>query len=159
VEYSNLFLRSIRIIDLYQILKWRNDKTTRFYSHNQKSISFLQHLLWYLRNYKLTNQFRYVSILDRKRICFINFTRTPGQDEFYISINMKPKYRGMNLSSKVLSLAEARILKDYGNCLVIAQIHTGNNASLNLFLGSGYSIKSDEGRSFCTLSKTLKIKP
>ncbi len=96
--------------------------------------------------------------MDRKRVCFINFARIPNQDEFCISINMNPKYRGMNLSSRILALAETQILKDYGNCLVVAQIRTGNNASLNLFLGSNYSGNIDKRESFCILSKSLKVK-
>ena len=157
-EDSNLLLRPVTVFDLYQILKWRNDKTTRFFSRDHKSISYRQHLLWYLSNCIKSDQFRYISILDRKRVCFINFARIPNQDEFCISINMNPKYRGMNLSSRILALAETQILKDYGNCLVVAQIRTGNNASLNLFLGSNYSGNIDKRESFCILSKSLKVK-
>ncbi len=155
-QYSGLSVRKLNIFDLYPIFKWRNDKDSRKFSYNPKSFNFLEHLIWYLSNFKNSNQYRYIFTLNLKRICFVNFTNLFNNEIFIISINMNPKFRGLGLSRKVIFLAEKQILRDCHECTILAEIHKHNSTSLNLFLGADYRQEVGEVENFLIFSKDLR---
>ena len=139
---------SIRLVEKIEndgrrILTWRNDETTRNNSFNQK----VQHWekfqdIFYNNYFNHILQPLFVTS-DNIDIAVIGFCETDHPNEFNISINVGPAYRGKGLSVPIIRLVTTYLKKLFPFVVCInAEIKASNIASIKAFSRSGFTLKS-----------------
>ena len=94
-------IRLAKLSDSQDIWKLRNDKKTREMSENTKLVSWEAHQEWFKE--KLSNSKSIIYIGETFDSHILGMVRFDIVRTFYeISINLNPKYRGLNLSHKLL---------------------------------------------------------
>jgi L-amino acid N-acyltransferase YncA len=122
--------------DVFDIFKWRNNRTTILYSVSQKKILLSQHKKWFKNNLIDTKNKIYIGLVTlKKRTYKIGMVRFDEKIRVNVSINLNPKFRGMNLSKKFLKMS---IKKFNTKKSLFAKIHKKNKRSINCFSSCGF---------------------
>jgi len=120
------------------IMKWRNDKMTRFNSFNNTIKTWSS-----FRNEYYDNYFDNIPLfaeLDGIKIAFISFCYQ-NKKTLIVGINIAPKYRGIGLSYNILSTSIEYIKNNYKNInKLIAEIKTSNIPSIKLFTKCNFEL-------------------
>lgn len=124
--------------DSHDIFTWRNDLTTRKMFFNQELVSWDDHVEWFEKSLNNNSRKMLIGMLDSHKIGIVRFDIV--NNNATISINLNPEFRGKNLASQLLILAEKHIPN-----IVIelsAEIKKNNEASVKTFKKSGYIFHS-----------------
>ncbi len=122
--------------DTFDIFKWRNNITTILYSVSQKKVQLSKHKKWFKNNLIDTKNKIYIGLVTlKKRNYKIGMIRFDEKKRVNVSINLNPKFRGMNLSKKFLKMS---IKKFNRKKSLFAKIHKNNKRSINCFSSCGF---------------------
>jgi L-amino acid N-acyltransferase YncA len=123
--------------DMVEILKWRNNRTAILYSTSQKKIEIGEHQKWFKKNSANLDNKIYIGLIAKKKKNYkIGMVRFELKSKtIRVSINLNPKFRGMNLSKKFLKLS---IKKLSAKKSLIAKIHKDNKRSISCFSSCGF---------------------
>lgn len=115
--------------DALILLEWKNDPTMRKFSiQTHEEIKLEDHLKW------LEKHLSEIYIICSHRDTYGDI-RFEGDE---IAIKLDPKFRGMGIGKRALTLATMRRKH------LIAKIVNGNIASMNLFISCGFKFKAYE---------------
>ena len=133
------------------IWMWRNDPITRYYSRNNKMISWEDHDSWFRQLITHSECYLYigmtVSPCIKNSIGMIRFdicSSSPKECE--VSINIAPNARGKGYGRLLLEKGTTEFTQEIKRSIrVIAEVRSDNVASTRLFRSAGYSrIKTNE---------------
>ena len=113
-----------------------NNKKSLIFSKNSKKVSYHSHIKWFDRNISNPKVFMFVGFFLRKKVGIVRFNI--NRRNTLVSINLNPKMRGKNLSSKLLVLSIKKFLKKKKSISLLAKIHEDNIASIKCFIKSGF---------------------
>ena len=135
-------IRLAKLSDSQDIWKLRNDKKTREMSENTKLVSWEAHQEWFKE--KLSNSKSIIYIGETFDSHILGMVRFDIVRTFYeISINLNPKYRGLNLSHKLL-LEVINKFSEKNITELKAKVKSINTASIKCFIKSGFHLKKEE---------------
>ena len=93
-----------------EILEWRNDEITRLNSINQDIISPSEHKSWLSSKIKSRETMLLMHFFESKPCGLIKLDKL-DQNNFGISINLNPEFRGKKLSSLIISKSLHHLIK------------------------------------------------
>ena len=132
-------IRKANYSDEAEILNWRNSQQSIRNSLGQKKINKSEHKEWFLRAIKSDNDHHYMALLKNKKIGIVSFHLNKNKN-FFVSINLNPKYRNKRLGSKVLLLTQKkREIREKKN-LIFARIKSNNIASIKTFNKANFKL-------------------
>jgi spore coat polysaccharide biosynthesis protein SpsF len=149
-----IYLRPATIEDAEDILRWRNDPSTRENSFTKGEISLASHINWLTK--KLANPDCHIFIMmdGKAKVGNIRVDVTEGVGE--ISYMIAPECRGKGYGKKIIGMVEDALRSSGGSSVVktlTAFTLKDNEASAKCFLANGYSYEDAED-SYC-FSKSL----
>ena len=103
---QELIIRLATIEDVKKVFELSNDDLVRTNSINQDKIKWEEHVVWFNNRIKDVNNPFY--IVEDKNQNFIAQVRIDKKDENVISISLTNKFRGKNLSSKIIKLCSKK---------------------------------------------------
>ena len=135
----NLSMRLAGRQDSKYIWQWRNDEQTRAMSINTEYVEFAQHCAWYDKELDSDTSVVLIAFLSdtSTRVGMVRFDSRLDSALAEVSINLNPDFRGLGLSSAVLSLAIAKFLPE-GIKTVVAKVKLENTPSQALFEKMGF---------------------
>ncbi len=117
--------------DCDQYYKWVNDAAVRKQSFNQNKVSFNEHTEWF--NRKLCSERVKMFILEkRNHIGQIRFDNTES-NIWYIDYSVDKKHRGFGYGQILVRMGLDLLSNETENCLVMAEVKSGNDSSLSIF--------------------------
>jgi len=143
--------------DILDILLWRNDPRTRQMFWQGKKIDWKEHESWFL--YALEDPQSqhniFIAQIGTDKIGMVRFDTYDGNpQQFEISINMNPGWRGKGLAKSALLESIAAFRDSTKVELLRAETKETNTASRKLFLSCGFSyVHYDAGG--CNYEKVL----
>jgi len=141
-KFKEFKIRLAKLSDSQDIWKCRNDKKTREMSENTKLVSWEAHQEWFKE--KLSNSKSIIYIGETFDSHIIGMVRLDIAMKFSeISINLNPKYRGLNLSHNLL-LEVINKFSEKNNIQLKAKVKSINTASKKCFIKSGFHLKKEE---------------
>jgi RimJ/RimL family protein N-acetyltransferase len=130
-----MLIKNITKKDSLDILLWRRDKMSVFYSKNKKKITLEAHNKWFDKNLKDRKIKSYIGFLAKKneikKVGVIRFDIK--NNHALVSINLNPVMRGKGLSCILLAAGIKKFLK-FKKIKLNAEIKKNNLASINCFL-------------------------
>ena len=145
-----MIIQKIAKKDSLDILLWRNDKKSFFFSKNKKKITLEAHSKWFEKNLKNQKIKFYKGYLIKKNVRQkVGVVRFNIKKKYaLVSINLNPVMRGKSLSYILLAAAIKKFLK-FKKVKLIAEIKKNNLASIKCFLKNGfYFFKSRNQHNF-----------
>ena len=144
-----LYLREATIEDAEDMLRWRNDPSTRENSFSKDIIDLKSHVKWLEKKLALDNCHIFILMAGDVKAGSIRVDVTDEVGE--ISYMIAPEHRGKGFGKKIIGLVEQMPLGD-------VKVLTGftlkeNVASGKCFLANGYTSEDAED-AYC-YSKTL----
>lgn len=124
--------------DVYDILRWRNDETSRSMSRHAESIDEVTHCGWYARALASDDKVIFVGELGDVSVGVVRFDRM-DTNCWELSIVVATEARGNKVSRKLLNAAIAAFDILFPSCVLIATIKKCNDASLHLFATAGFA--------------------
>ena len=140
----DLYLRSVIIEDAEDILRWRNDPSTRESSFTKDEIELEAHYAWLKKKLCDRDCFMYILMDGEKKVGNIRVDIEDGIGE--ISYMIAPESRGKGYGKKILELVEPEVSKKVIS--LVGYTLKSNTASGRCFTANGYTCK-DEGDSYC----------
>ena len=134
-----MIIKKITKKNSLDILLWRNDKKSIFFSKNKKKITLEAHNTWFEKNLndrKIKFYIGYIVKNNQKKkvgVVRFNFKRKYA----LVSINLNPVMRGKSLSYILLAAGIKKVLK-FKKTKLIAEIKKNNFASIKCFLKNGF---------------------
>jgi hypothetical protein len=134
-----MIIKKITKKNSLDILLWRNDKKSIFFSKNKKKITLEAHNTWFEKNLNDRKIKFYIGSIvknnQKKKVGVVrfNFKRKYA----LVSINLNPVMRGKSLSYILLAAAIKKVLK-FKKTKLIAEIKKNNFASIKCFLKNGF---------------------
>jgi len=118
------------------ILKLRNDKNIRKYSHNQKIISTQIHNNWFKQKLKRKEKLFFIIKVNNSRAGFIRYEK---KDFYYVvSLGILRKFQSKGIASEALAKSE----KQFNNTMIISIVKYENKKSIKFFINNEYNILS-----------------
>lgn len=130
-------VRKLKITDKAEVLKWRNDLTTRKNSLNINLVTQKEHDIWFKKIFNNVSHTSFILEVDKKKVGFVTYEKK-FNNKVFTSINLKPNYRGKNLGSKFLVLSSQKLIMDGFNGTFNAKIKDDNLSSKKTFIKAGY---------------------
>ncbi|MDA7749080.1 GNAT family N-acetyltransferase [Litoricola sp.] len=130
-----LTIRKIRPTDSLEILKWRNDSVTRFFSKNQNEVGPDEHEIWFSQSLSNPRFTGYIGHFDETKLGFCFFLK--NEATAYVSINLNPEMRGKNFGPVLLKQAIKKYRTNYDG-KIFAEINQSNAASIACFSRCGF---------------------
>ena len=127
--------------DSADILRWRNNITTRKMSIDGSKISKSNHDSWYKKSLKSKNHIIYLGEDEKKKVGMCRFDYSLKSNSSVISINLNPSFRGKGLSRKLLQSCIEKYI-DKKNVDLIAKVKIENVVSIKIFKKAGFFIES-----------------
>jgi RimJ/RimL family protein N-acetyltransferase len=135
-----MIVKKVTNNDSLDILSWRNDKKTIFFSANAKLVNKENHKKWFKKYLSDPRTKFYMGYLikkdEKKKIGVVRFDIKIKYA--LVSINLNPRMRGKKLSSILLSVAIKKFLR-FKKIKLVAQIKNNNFASISCFLKNNFS--------------------
>ncbi len=140
-------IREAKISDSKNIWLWRIDKETVMFSQSKRIIKWEEHQKWFKNNFKSKKRIIYIADknIKNKSLGCVSF-ELKNNKKAEVSIFLNPKYKGKNLSFKILSSAIKEFQKNF-KVYLTARILSDNTKSIKIF----------ERCNFGLLKKTKKI--
>jgi len=135
-----MIIKKITKKNSLDILLWRNDKKSIFFSKNKKKITLEAHNTWFEKNLNDRKIKFYIGSIvknnQKKKVGVVrfNFKRKYA----LVSINLNPVMRGKSLSYILLAGSIKKFFK-FKKIKLIAEIKKSNLASINCFLKNSFS--------------------
>jgi len=108
-----MIIRRIIKKDSLDILLWRNDKKSIYFSKNKKKITLENHNKWFEKNFNNRKIKFYIGYIvkknQRKKVGVVRFDIK--SKHALVSINLNPLMRGQNLSYILLASGIKKFLK------------------------------------------------
>ncbi|SFM23559.1 Spore coat polysaccharide biosynthesis protein SpsG, predicted glycosyltransferase [Gracilibacillus orientalis] len=142
---DNYRLRNVKKEDIYQVYNLSNDPTVRYFSLNQREISWANHTEWFS---KVRNDQNYLFlIIEDINGNFVGQIRFEIDEEnASISISFNEEHRGKGLGLTLLFKSIKKLNSDFQNISkIIAYIDKSNHASKKLFERAGFKCRDIEG--------------
>ena len=128
--------RAFKLLDMYNILKWRNDYDTIYNSKTIGRISLYQHLLWF---FPRLNSEKFIGIIfendDRHKVALVTFSQI-NFNTYLTSININPKFRGKGLAQNII-ISAIRFV-EFKSTDLYAEIKETNIRSIRAFTNAGF---------------------
>ena len=143
-KIETIEIMKAKIADSEDIWLWRNDDLTKKMSITSNDIRWEEHCVWYRNCLIDPNIYFYVGYIDlNKKIGTCRFNVNIDSSFAEVSINMNPKFRGKNLSSKFLS-SSIEIFHSDKNVNLIARIKKINLISIKCFINNGFTLNRND---------------
>ena len=132
-------LRGVDPTDEAMLLAWANDPATRAASRTHDRIAPADHHLWLQRKLASPDDARlWVGELEGVPIGVVRFERrAPTSVE--VAITVAPAARGRRLARPLLEAGLAAARATFGPVTILADVLSGNEASIALFTGAGFT--------------------
>ena len=145
-----MIIQKITKKDSLDIMLWRNDTKSIFFSKNKKKITLEDHNKWIEKNLNNKKIKFYIGYLinknQKKKVGVVRFNIK--RKYALVSINLNPVMRGKGLSYILLTGAIKKFFK-FNKIKLNAEIKKKNLASINCFLKTGfYFLKSKNNYNF-----------
>ncbi len=137
---NKIFLRRATMEDAEDILRWRNDESTRANSFTKDVIDLESHKKWLSK--KLSDPLCYLFILMDGEEKVGNIRVDVEDDAGEISYMIAPKMRGRGYGKKIIALVEQEMPTEVKT--LIGLTLKDNKASGRCFLANGYSASDAE---------------
>ena len=129
-----MIVRKVTKRDSLEILSWRNDKISIYFS-KKKKVTIESHSKWYEKNLKNKKIKFYLGFIIKKNkknnVGIVRFNIK--NNHALVSIKLNPSMRGKGLSYVLLAAAIKKFLK-FKKIKLIAEIKRNNFASISCFL-------------------------
>lgn len=137
-----LHLRDAEFNDWEELLRWRNDDSTREFSKTKDPVDERDHKAWLSNVLDSPDHLLFIVETDDKKepVGMVRFDRIrTAESEFRVSINLDPSMRGQGLGGRALGMG-IRNFDDLSPdcCTIIADIDPQNVASAKIFLANGF---------------------
>jgi RimJ/RimL family protein N-acetyltransferase len=128
--------RRFKLLDIYEIFRWRNDYETISNSKSPGKIKFYKHLLWFLPRLN-SEKFDGIILenLDQNKIGLVTFSQI-GFDAYLISVNINPEYRRRGLAQNLITSAIE--FMEFKSTNLYAEIKETNIPSIKAFTSAGF---------------------
>lgn len=134
---GNLIFRNAAKNDAVDIFKWRNHPDIRKNSFNTDTLLWNEHERWFKEKSKDPNSKIYVACYEDEKIGMVRFDEK--DDVIKVSVMLNPDFLGKGIGSEVIRLGKDRFINEKKPCKpIIAEIKTGNIASIKAFQKAGY---------------------
>jgi ribosomal protein S18 acetylase RimI-like enzyme len=137
-------IRVVEADDSADILRWRNDETTRAMSLNSSVIDEIAHQRWFSAILANANHFGFVGVVNGRTVGWVRFDPLIGRDRFRANIVIAPEARGCGVGSVLLGSSIAALFRIRAGAQVEAEIKRNNPASLQLFRKQGFRIVRED---------------
>jgi len=147
MEKRSIKIRVANKSDSSDIWNWRNDSSTRVNSLNQDFVEWDDHQEWFQESIRNGLDFIYIGELQGEKIGMCRFKRQINSEDFEVSINLNPLFRGQHLSRELLqdSINEL-FMEDQIPHSLTATVRETNLPSVKLFQGIGFElVQSSDG--------------
>lgn len=136
-EEKMISLRTATEADMADLLAWRNHPDTRGASFNTDPITPEGHEAWFRKKLASTETVIYIAMSETDKLGTIRFE--DNGETIKTSIMLNPVFFGQGLGPKIISIATEKYLKEKRPAKpLIAEIKTGNTASLKAFAKAGF---------------------
>lgn len=136
-EVATISLRTATEADMTDLLAWRNHPETREASFNKDMITPEAHEAWFRRKLASPETLIYIAFSGNDKLGTVRFE--DGGETIKTSIMLNPAFFGQGLGSKVISIATEKYLREKRPAKpIVAEIKTGNTASLRAFAKAGF---------------------
>ena len=139
-----LYLRKATIEDAEDILRWRNDPSSRENSFTKDEIDLDSHMAWFSRKLCEYDCFMYILMDDQNKAGNIRVDVEDGVGE--ISYMIAPECRGKGYGKKILELVEPEVSGKVKS--LVGYTLKCNKPSSKCFTTNGYTESEDED-SYC----------
>ncbi len=139
---GDLSLRNVSFSDEFLLLRWANDPIVRKYSLCSDYIDPATHHQWLYDGLKSSNRLHFIAIDSAScPVGQIRFDLYSSSDYVTISFSLDKAFRGLGLSSKLLSLGISRLHLIWGTELpILAKVLSSNLASSKCFAKFGFQL-------------------
>lgn len=136
-EAAAVDLRTATEADMADLLEWRNHPETRGASFNTEMIMPEAHEAWFKRKLASTDTVIYIAVSGKDKLGTVRFE--DDGETIKTSVMLNPAFFGQGLGSKVISIATEKYLREKRPAKpIVAEIKTGNTASLRAFAKAGF---------------------
>jgi UDP-2,4-diacetamido-2,4,6-trideoxy-beta-L-altropyranose hydrolase len=142
----SLILRTAAAGDSRDLWLWRNDEQTRRCSRATDVVAWPCHDAWYREKLKDRGSQILVALDAGIRIGVIRFDRI-DKDRFRANIVVAPAARGRGLGHVILRLGCDRLIEEYADATIVAEVRIENIASQRIFEANGFHRTLDQQQS------------
>ncbi len=136
-EEMTISLRTATETDMADLLAWRNHPETRKSSFNTDAITPEAHEAWFKKKLASTDTLIYIAISGTDKLGTIRFE--DNGEAIKTSVMLNPAFFGRGLGSKVIAIGiEKYRMEKRPTKPIVAEIKTGNAASLKAFAKAGF---------------------
>ncbi|MGH6846061.1 MAG: GNAT family N-acetyltransferase [Methylocella sp.] len=139
----SLILRRAAADDSRDLWLWRNDDETRRCSRATDVVAWPRHDAWYREKLKDCGSQILVALEDGVPIGMIRFDRI-DKDRFRANITVAPTARGRGLGHTILRLGCDRLMQDFSDATIVAEVRIENIASQRIFEANGFHRNLDQ---------------
>jgi ribosomal protein S18 acetylase RimI-like enzyme len=142
----SLILRKAAADDSRDLWLWRNDEQTRRCSRATDVVARPRHNAWYREMLKDCDSQILVALDAGVRIGMIRFDRI-DKDRFRANIAVAPAARGRGLGHAILRSGCDRLIREYADATIVAEVRIENIASQRIFEANGFHRSLDQQQS------------
>jgi UDP-2,4-diacetamido-2,4,6-trideoxy-beta-L-altropyranose hydrolase len=142
----SLILRKAAADDSRDLWRWRNDEQTRRCSRATDVVAWSRHDAWYRETLTDGSSQILVALDAGIRIGMIRFDRI-DKDRFRANIVVAPAARGRGLGHAILRLGCDRLVQEYADATIVAEVRFENIASQRIFEANGFHRNMDQQQS------------
>lgn len=136
-EETIISLRTATEADMADLLAWRNHPETRGASFNTDPITPESHEAWFKRKLASPETLIYIAMSETEKLGTIRFE--DNGETIKTSVMLNPAFFGQGLGPKVIAIGTEKYLREKRPAKpIVAEIKTGNTASLKAFAKAGF---------------------
>lgn len=140
-----MVLRALRAEDSDEILRWRNDETTRAMSLTTDLVDPATHAAWFSRLLRNEARIAYMATNRDDRVGWVRFDPLNDEPGFLASITIAPEMRGKGFGTVLLGRALKNLRVGRDAIVVHAQIKRSNIGSRKIFEQNGFKHHATDG--------------
>ena len=139
--------RTATLGDAAILLTWRNNPSTRVFSHHSELILSDEHLEWLTaRLERIQIEPFFLFAADYKAIGMSRLDILSGSvDKYEISILVDPNQHGQGIGTRILGMTCEAFFGLHPDYTIIASVHPDNFVSQKLFVGAGFELLPSTG--------------
>jgi UDP-2,4-diacetamido-2,4,6-trideoxy-beta-L-altropyranose hydrolase len=142
----SLILRKATADDSRDLWLWRNDEQTRRCSRATDVVAWPRHDTWYRERLNDCGSQIFVALDAGVRTGMIRFDRI-DKDHFRANISVAPAARGRGLGHAILRLGCDRLIQEFADATIVAEVRIENIASQRIFEANGFHRNPDQQQS------------
>jgi L-amino acid N-acyltransferase YncA len=136
--------------DCEEILRWRNDETTRSMSLETGIVALSTHRVWFENVLSDIRRHAFVATMEDQPVGWIRFDPMEGYRKFQVSISVSPDRRSLGIGNFLLSNGLRQLLETAEVFEVHATVKKENKSSISLFKRKNF-IETETNPLFKTL--------